>query len=98
MPTASTLYEIFSKRENQITDQWLEQQQATGRKLTAAEREQASRRSREFVRALKSALERDSSGEISGPDWALVRDFLADLSGRRAVEKRAEPGAGDWSG
>ena len=87
MPTAnSKLSTVFEKREQQITDQWLEQQQATGRKLTAAEREQANRQSREFVRSLRSALERDSSGEISGADWAGIRDFLADLSSRRAKD------------
>jgi len=87
LPTAnSKLSTVFEKREQQITDQWLEQQQATGRKLTAAEREQANRQSREFVRSLRSALERDSSGEISGADWAGIRDFLADLSSRRAKD------------
>jgi rsbT co-antagonist protein RsbR len=87
LPTAqSRLPEAFEKREQEITDQWIEQQQTTGRKLSAAEREQASRQSREFVRALKSALQRNSSGDISGPDWTSVRDFLADLSSRRAKD------------
>ena len=85
MPKGQTrLPEIFDKREQEIVDQWIEQQQAIGRKLTAGEREQANRQSREFVRSLKSALERNSSGDISGPDWAMVRDFLIDLSGQRA--------------
>ena len=87
MPTVkSRLPEVFEKREQEITDQWLEQQQATGRKLTAAEREQANRQSREFVRSLKSALQRNSSGDISGADWAGVREFLIDFSSRRAKD------------
>ncbi len=85
MPTGQTrLPELFDKREHEIVDQWLEQQLASGRKLTPAEREQTNRQSREFVRALKSALERDASGDISGPEWAAIRDFLIDLSARRA--------------
>lgn len=85
MPTGQArLLEIFDKREKEIVDQWLEQQLTSGRKLTPAEREQANRQSREFVRALRSALERNSSGDISGPDWAAVRDFLVDLSTQRA--------------
>jgi len=85
VPTANTrLPETFEKREQEIVEQWLEQQPASGRKLTAGEREQANRQSRDFVRALKSALERDGSGDISGPDWANVRDFLVDLSAKRA--------------
>ena len=86
MPTAkSRLPEVFEKREQEITEQWIEQQQATGRKLTAAEREQAGRQSREFVRVLKSALKGDS-GDISGANWAAVREFLVDLSVRRAKD------------
>jgi rsbT co-antagonist protein RsbR len=87
VPTGQTrLPEIFDKQERGIIDEWLEQQLGSGRKLTGAEREQASRQSREFVRALKAALERDSSGDISGPDWAAVRDFLIDFSARRAKD------------
>jgi rsbT co-antagonist protein RsbR len=87
LPTAnSKLLQVFEKREDQITEQWVEHQQTTGRKLTAAERDQANRQSREFVRSLKSALQRNSSGDISGPDWANVRDFLVDLSSRRAKD------------
>jgi len=87
LPTAnSKLSQVFETREQEITDRWMEQQQASGRKLTAAEREQANRLSREFVRALKSALQRNNSGDISGADWAGVREFLVDLSSRRAKD------------
>jgi rsbT co-antagonist protein RsbR len=87
LPTLNTrLAEVLEKREQEVTDRWIEQQQATGRKLIPAEREQAARQSREFVRALKSALQRNTSGDISGPDWSGVRDFLVDLSSRRAKD------------
>ncbi len=64
----------------------MEQQQATGRKLTTAERDQSVRQSREFVRLLRSALQRNNTGDISGSDWEGVRDFLVDLSARRAKD------------
>jgi rsbT co-antagonist protein RsbR len=87
VPTAKSKFpEIFEKREQEITDQWMEQQQASGRKLTAAEREQANRQSREFVRSLKSALQKSSTGDISGAEWAPVREFLVDFSTRRAKD------------
>jgi rsbT co-antagonist protein RsbR len=87
VPTANTrLPEIFDKWEQQIVDQWLEQQQRAGRRLTGAERDQAARQSREFVRALKGALQRSGNGDISGPDWATIREFLIDLSGQRAKD------------
>jgi rsbT co-antagonist protein RsbR len=84
--STSKLPEVFEKREQEITDQWVEQQQATGRKLTAAERDEANRQSREFMRSLKGALKQNSSGGTSGPEWAGVRDFLVDLSSRRAKD------------
>jgi rsbT co-antagonist protein RsbR len=84
--TGKRLAEIFEKREQEITDQWMDQQQASGRKLSAAEREQGNRQSREFVRSLKGALQRSSTADISGPDWAGVREFLVDLSSRRAKD------------
>jgi rsbT co-antagonist protein RsbR len=87
LPTANTrLPQIFEKREKEIIDQWLDQQQATGRKLTGGEREQSNRQSREFVRVLKQALERNSTGDVSGPEWAAVRDFLLDFTAQRAKD------------
>jgi rsbT co-antagonist protein RsbR len=87
LPTASSrLPQVIEKREQQITDEWIEKQETTGRKRTAAERDQAARQSREFVSALKDALKRNSTGDVSGPDWTNVRDFLVDLSGRRAKD------------
>jgi rsbT co-antagonist protein RsbR len=87
LPTVSSrLPGVLEKREQEITDQWIERQQATGRKLTAAEREQAIRQSREFVRTLNGALKRDSGGDVSGAEWSGVRDFLTDLSTKRAKD------------
>src|ERR1700722_18015479 len=87
MPTIhSKLPELFEKREQEITGQWIEKQQATGRKLTAAEREEPRRQSREFLGALKSALRQNSTGGASGPEWAGVRAFLVILSARRAKD------------
>src|ERR1700733_10299556 len=87
LPTASSrLPQVVEKREREITDQWIEKKEAAGRKRTAAEREQAARQSREFVSSLKDALKRNSTGDVSGPDWASVRDFLVDLSARRAKD------------
>jgi rsbT co-antagonist protein RsbR len=87
LPSAKNrLSQTFDKREHEIVTQWLEQQQATGRKLNAAEREQTNRLSREFVRSLRAALERNGSGDISGSDWAPVRDLLADFSSQRAKD------------
>ncbi|HEX5229687.1 MAG TPA: STAS domain-containing protein [Bryobacteraceae bacterium] len=87
MPTANTrLPKIFDKREQQIIDQWLEQQLASGRKLSAAERDQTNRQSREFVRSLKNVLERTNNADVWGPDWTAIRDFLAGLAAQRVKD------------
>lgn len=87
MPTANTrIPQIFEKREKEIIERWLDQQQATGRKLTGGERELVNRQSREFIRVLRQALERDSTGDVSGPEWAGVRDFLLDFTAQRAKD------------
>jgi len=87
LPTANTrIPQIFEKREKEIIERWLDQQQATGRKLTGGERELVNRQSREFIRVLRQALERDSTGDVSGPEWAGVRDFLLDFTAQRAKD------------
>jgi len=83
---SSGLSGVFEKREQEITEQWVEQQQSTGRKLTPAERENTNRQSREFVRSLKGALKQNHSEDISGLEWNGVRDFLTDFSARRAKD------------
>jgi rsbT co-antagonist protein RsbR len=86
LPEATNqLAAIFEKREREIVDEWLEQQ-AAARKLTAAEKEDTRRQSVEFVHLLRDALLRKRTDDIMGPDWTAARDFLADLSARRAKD------------
>ena len=82
----SRLPEVLDKREEAIIAQWLEQQQAVGRKLTGAERELAGRQSREFVVLLRTAIRQNNSGDINGPAWSGVREFLFALSARRVQD------------
>jgi rsbT co-antagonist protein RsbR len=80
----SKLAEIFDKREQDITTQWLEAQEKSGRRVSASERQEATRQSREFLRVLKTALEDGNPEDSSGASWTPVRDFLTDLSSTRA--------------
>jgi rsbT co-antagonist protein RsbR len=78
------LAEILSKRSNHIIDKWLELQLAGGRKLSAAERQEVTRQSREFLDALIAASKKGSLDNLSGAEWNRVREILADLSVSRA--------------
>jgi rsbT co-antagonist protein RsbR len=84
MPTQSKLAEVFEKKEQAIVTDWLEKLEATGRKLSTAERQENVRQSREFVVALRTALQKGSADNTSREEWRPVREFLIDLSSARA--------------
>jgi len=76
--------EILSKRNGEIIASWLELQLAGGKKLSAAERQEATRQSRDFMAALTSAAKKGSVDDISTPEWNRVKEILSDLSANRA--------------
>jgi rsbT co-antagonist protein RsbR len=78
------LSEALSKRDAEITAKWLEYQAAGGKKLSAAEQNETARQSRDFMAALKSATQKGSTDDISGPEWERVKEILASLSASRA--------------
>jgi rsbT co-antagonist protein RsbR len=82
--TSGKLAEIFDKREQEIAQAWLERQAAGTRRMSPAEQHEANRQSREFLSAIKGAVQRDGTENISGPSWAPVREFLTTFSSNRA--------------
>jgi rsbT co-antagonist protein RsbR len=76
--------EILSKRNDEIIASWLELQLGTGRKLSAAERQEATRQSRYFLAALTTAAKKGFADGMSGPEWNRVKEMLTDLSASRA--------------
>jgi rsbT co-antagonist protein RsbR len=84
MPTSDAGFaNVLVKRAPQITAQWLEQQAASGRRLSAAEQKETERKSRDFIDALKAAVERDLQ-DMRSPEWERVNEILSDLSVTRA--------------
>jgi rsbT co-antagonist protein RsbR len=76
---------LLRTHEPEILTDWVRQQHATtnlrGNVIPDSElREQ----SRSFLGLLRGAAQDGSLGEINGPGWAGVRDFLTDLSRARA--------------
>jgi rsbT co-antagonist protein RsbR len=84
MPTRVKLAEILEKHEAAIIAGWLELQAAGGRKVSAAERQEATGQSREFLGALTKAASKGSVENLSGPEWAPVKEILSDVSSDRA--------------
>jgi rsbT co-antagonist protein RsbR len=78
------LAEILNKRENEILSQWLELQDSTGRKLSTSDKQEVTRQSRDFMQSFKAATQKDSLDDITGAEWARVRDLLSELSANRA--------------
>jgi rsbT co-antagonist protein RsbR len=76
--------EILSKRSGEIIASWLELQVESGKKWSAAERQDTTRQSREFLAALTAAAEKGFADGTSGPQWNRVKEILSDLSASRA--------------
>ena len=84
MTSKDKFAEILGKRNGEIIVSWLELQLAGGKKLSAAERQEATRQSRDFMAALTSAAKKGSVDDISTPEWNRVKEILSDLSASRA--------------
>jgi len=82
--TRTRLAEIFDNREQEITQAWLDRQAAGTRRMSPAEQHEATRQSRELLGAIKAAVQRDGTENISSPAWAPVREFLSNFSATRA--------------
>ncbi len=76
------LADLLYKREEEIAASWLKHQEKVTRRLSASERHETERQSREFLELLRAA---SSTGlDSSGSAWDAVRDFLTDFSSARA--------------
>jgi rsbT co-antagonist protein RsbR len=81
----SKLSEILERREQQILDKWLELQSATGKRMSGAEQQLASRNSRELLENIRRSAG-GGTADISGSDWDSTREFLREFSTGRAKD------------
>ena len=80
------LADLLNRKSDQLLNAWLEAQPKSGRRLSAGEQQDASRKSRDFMEALKSAASTEKLDDISGPGWNAIKKLLAELSSRRAKD------------
>jgi rsbT co-antagonist protein RsbR len=82
---ASGLVDLINRHESEILTEWVSEQTRAMRSRSMSDRE-LQQQAREFVAALRSALQTTSGTEISGPEWSHVREFLGELSSSRAAQ------------
>jgi rsbT co-antagonist protein RsbR len=84
MTSASKIPEIFRRNESEILTDWLRQQLSSTAVRSGVIRENDLReQSRSLLSALREALETGSVNDVTGPAWANVRDFVAEISRSR---------------
>jgi rsbT co-antagonist protein RsbR len=84
LKSASSLARILTEKEAELLTRWLDAQSKTGKRLSATEKQDSERKSREFVKALQVAFGTDGTDNLSGAAWAPVKEILSDLSASRA--------------
>jgi rsbT co-antagonist protein RsbR len=82
----TTLTQALTDKGAEITNQWIDLQSQTSRRMSAAEKQAAARKSQEFIEALKSACKGGNLESIDGSAWEPVRGILTELSESRARE------------
>src|SRR5688572_2774510 len=80
------LADVLVRRHGEIADQWLEQQFAGERRLSAPEQQEITRTSREIMGALKTAAQSEDLDGIGGAGWSRMKEILTDLSSARAKD------------
>lgn len=81
--SASRIPDILWRFESDILAEWV-RQQLTGGARTFGPESETREQSRHFLNAFRDAAQKGTLGEISGPEWAGVKEILEDLSAERA--------------
>jgi rsbT co-antagonist protein RsbR len=84
MSSETGLAKTLANRASDITSEWLQQQAASQKRMSAADQQDTERKSRELMQALKAAVQSDPGVNIESAPWAPVRELLSELSASRA--------------
>jgi rsbT co-antagonist protein RsbR len=78
------LVDVLVRRERDIADQWISLQAKEDRRASANEQQEAARKSRDFMEAVRSAVQAEGIDGLSGPGWNHAKELLKDFSSSRA--------------
>jgi hypothetical protein len=85
--TRSRLFQLIEKHEVELLKTWIKEQIDAHTVRTDLIKESELReQSREFLGAFRNALQTSDLNDITQPGWSPLRDFLKDLSRRRAAQ------------
>src|SRR5579863_3841849 len=84
MSSESGFTKILTSRASDITREWLQQQAASQKRMSSADLQETERKSREFMEALRAAVQSDPSANVEAQAWAPVKELLSELSASRA--------------
>jgi rsbT co-antagonist protein RsbR len=85
-PNESPLATILDKYEAELLPAWTAAQISSPNRRGHISEAELQIQSRQFLAALRSAAQHDNVSDISGTEWAPVRDILKDLSRSRAQQ------------
>lgn len=84
-PRPTRIPEILANHEDTVLKEWMSvQTSGTGRKLTASDERQLHANGREFLAALRVAMQSGTVTDVEKTEWTQARDFLSSFSGSRA--------------
>ncbi len=78
--------EVLRKYEPQLLSEWVEEQKANVRQQGLLRDAELRGQCSEFLGLLQSAAQGNNLHDINGPEWAGVRDMLAELSRSRSQQ------------
>jgi rsbT co-antagonist protein RsbR len=85
--TRNRLFQLVEKHEGDLLKTWVaEQLSATTVRTDLIKEAELREQSREFLDAFRNALQTSDLNDITQSGWTPVRDFLKDLSRRRAAQ------------
>lgn len=83
--TKQDLASILAARGEEITNRWLALQSASSKRVSAAERQEGERKSRDLVVALATAVKDGHFDDYSHPRWRHATEIVTDISAMRAI-------------
>jgi rsbT co-antagonist protein RsbR len=83
---ATRIPELLKQHEAELLAEWLQEQKAHTQQRGKINEQELRVQCKEFLDRLRRAAEGDSLADIEGPQWAELRDLLADVSRSRGLQ------------
>jgi rsbT co-antagonist protein RsbR len=83
----TTIPELFKRFDTQLITEWMKELESSGvRRDDLMAETELREQCKEFIGLLRKAMQNGNDIDIRGSEWAPVRDFLSEISRKRAVQ------------